>query len=193
MYINVKVKGNIMLTNENSLVEKSQKGDKAAFGILVNHYKEKAYTIALGYAGSIDDAYDLSQEAFIKAYQHLKFFDLSKSFFSWFYQILKRLCLNFLRDRKTVFHNDAVELDSLLSNILSPLEQSEQKEMQRMVWTAIGKLTIDAREIIILKEFKEMSYKELSVLLEIPEGTVMSRLYNARKALKEVIEEILAC
>lgn len=182
-----------MLTNENSLVEKSQKGDKAAFGILVNHYKEKAYTIALGYAGSIDDAYDLSQEAFIKAYQHLKFFDLSKSFFSWFYQILKRLCLNFLRDRKTVFHNDAVELDSLLSNILSPLEQSEQKEMQRMVWTAIGKLTIDAREIIILKEFKEMSYKELSVLLEIPEGTVMSRLYNARKALKEVIEEILAC
>lgn len=83
-----------MSINENQLIELCQKGDKTSYGFLVNNYKERAYSIALGFVGSIDDAYDLSQDAFIKAYQHINSFDLSKSFFSWFYQILKRLCLS---------------------------------------------------------------------------------------------------
>ncbi len=181
-----------MLTNEDRLLDKIQKGDKQAYGFLVNHYKERAYSIALGYVGTIDDAYDLSQEAFIKAYLKIRTFDPSRSFFNWFYQILKRLCLNFLRDKKTVFNYEAVELDNLLSENLTPIELNEQRETYKIIWTAIGKLSVEAREIIILKEFKEMSYKEIAELLEIPQGTVMSRLYHARRALKAMIEEVLA-
>ena len=180
-----------MEMSERQLLERSQKGDKNAYGFIVNQYKQQAYSIALGYVGSIDDAYDLSQDAFIKAYQHIKSYDLSRSFFNWFYQILKRLCLNFLRDRKSSFSREAIEPDSLLSKDLSPEEQNEQKEMQMMVWSAIGSLTVEAREIIILKEFKDMRYKEIASLLDIAEGTVMSRLYHARKALKKAMEEVM--
>ena len=181
-----------MLTNENHLLDKSQKGDKGAYGFIVNHYKERAYSIALGYVGTIDDAYDLSQEAFIKAYLNIKTFDLSKSFFNWFYQILKRLCLNFLRDKKTIFTNEAIELDNLSSKNLTPEELNEQKETYKIIWAAMGQLSVEAREIIILKEFKEMSYKEIAELLDIPQGTVMSRLYHARKTLKALIEGVMA-
>ena len=181
-----------MLTNERQLLERSQKGDKEAYGFIVNGYKEQAYSIALGYVGSVDDAYDLSQDAFIKAYQHIKSFDISKSFFNWFYQILKRVCLNFIRNKKTHFMMNALELDNILSGDLTPEQQNEQKEMQTLVWQAMGNLSLEAREIIILKEFKDMSYKEIAVLLEIPEGTVMSRLYHARKALKKEIEGVMA-
>jgi RNA polymerase sigma-70 factor, ECF subfamily len=180
-----------MLIDEHHLLQRSQKGDQQAYGVIVNHYKEQAYSIALGYVGSMDDAYDLSQDAFIKAYKHIRAFDLSKSFFNWFYQILKRICLNFIRDKKTHFNSDAVEADKLISKDLTPEEQNEQKEIQKLVWEAIGNLSVEAREIIILKEFKEMSYKEIAALLEIPEGTVMSRLYHARKALKREIEEVM--
>lgn len=179
-----------MSIDEKQLIEKCQKGDKAAYGKLVNHYKEKAYSIALGYVGSIDDAYDLSQEAFIKAYRHIKSFDISRSFFSWFYQILKHLCLNFIRNRKIYFNKESIELDSLISENLTPVEMNEREETHKVVWTAIGKLTVESREIIILKEFEGMLYSEIAVLLDMPEGTVMSRLYYARKALKTIIEEV---
>ena len=179
-----------MSIDEKQLIEESQNGNKQAFGKLVNHYKEKAYSIALGYVGSIDDAYDLSQEAFINAFRHIDSFDISKSFFNWFYQILKRLCFNFIRSRKIYFNKESIELDSLLSENLTPVELNERDETQKVVWTSIGKLSLEAREIIILKEFEEMSYGEIALLLEIPEGTVMSRLYYARKALKTILEEI---
>jgi RNA polymerase sigma-70 factor (ECF subfamily) len=180
-----------MVINERHLLEKCQKGDSQAYGLIVNIYKEQAYSIALGYVGSIDDAYDLSQDAFIKAYQHIRSFDLSRSFFNWFYQILKRICLNFIRNRKTHFNLNAIELETVLSKDLTPDEQNEQQEIHKLIWKAIGCLSVEAREIIILKEFKEMSYREIASLLDIPEGTVMSRLYHARKALKKEIEEVM--
>ena len=175
--------------NEKDLIIKCQNGNKKAYAYFVNEYKLRAYHIALGFVGSEDDAYDLSQEAFIKAYRNLKSFNNQKRFFTWFYQILRNSCLNFIRDHR----NRSTNNDSILEHIVSddkPDIQNEKMEMQAILWSAIEELSPNLKEIILLKDIEEYSYKEIAEFLDIPIGTVMSRLFTARKVLKNKIEEV---
>ncbi len=181
--------------DEGALILRCQAGEKQAYGELVNKYMKRAYYTALGLIGSPEAAMDLSQEAFIRAYRAIKRLDADKRFFTWYYRILKNLCLNYLRDRAKHARPFSEVGETTLLRISDQSEdaskQVEQGETKEMVWDAINSLKPQEREIIILKDFQEHSYKEISELLDCPMGTVMSRLYNARQALKVKLEKVL--
>lgn len=178
--------------DEQSLILRCQRGDKPAYGILVENYMQRAYHIALGLTGSHENALDLSQEAFVRAYRAIKKLDPKRKFFTWFYQILKNLCFNHLRDQKrhaAAFSEigDGV-LDNLSDSNADAAANYEQQELRELLWKALNSLNPADREIIILKDFQDLSYKEIAEFLNCPDGTVMSRLYHARKALKLKLE-----
>ena len=167
-----------------------QSGNTDMYKILVEKYKIRAYYAALMYTHSRDDALDLSQEAFYRAYRAINNFDTNKNFYTWFYRILKNICINYATRKKTHKQISADTEDSpdLVSQNPNPEEVFEQSEQARLLWHAINHLKEKDREIIILKEFQEMSYEEIAETLNIPIGSVMSRLYYARKRLLNEVE-----
>jgi RNA polymerase sigma-70 factor, ECF subfamily len=159
-------------------------GETKEFERLVKQNMKRAYFAALMFTGSHDDARDLSQEAFIRAYKAFHKFERSKNFYTWYYRILKNLCLNFIRDRKRVSREDIVELE-----IPDDSQYSyEQEEMRGKLQEALMELESGQREIILLREFEGLSYKEISDILSIPPGSVMSKLFYARKKLAEKVK-----
>ena len=184
------------MDEDGELLLQSKKGKMKAFRKLVEKYKRQAFFIALGLVGNRDDAYDLSQEAFIRVHANLGKFNPKHRFFSWFYTILSNLCKNHLRNvevRRSYIKSDPGNgrLDRLKQEALSPDVLLEKNEMNRRLWEEITRLPFEFREIIVLKHFQEFSYRQISEMLNIPIGTVMSRLYHARKKLKENLESIL--
>jgi RNA polymerase sigma-70 factor, ECF subfamily len=184
------------VVDEAAFIIRAQKGDNEAFRELVELYKRRAYFIALGLVGNHDDALDLSQMAFIRVHKALKKFKPELPFYPWFYKILRNLCFNHNSSKK---RHGETSLDKLRednhiqfeTDAYNPAEIQEQNERHQMLWKTIKGLSADHREIIILKHFQELPYKEISELLEIPIGTVMSRLYNARQAIKEKMSEYM--
>jgi RNA polymerase sigma-70 factor (ECF subfamily) len=170
---------------------KLSKAEENEFEIHVKHNMKRAYFTALGFVGSHDTAVDLSQEAFVRAYKDYKNFDGNKKFFTWYYKILKNLCLNFIRDSKNRPHVGLFESCDALQESKGPSENLEKEEIQKIVGDEIFRLKEDEREIIILKEFQNLSYKEISELMNIPLGTVMSRLFYARKKLAKRLKGVL--
>ncbi len=181
--------------DERTLVIRSQRGEKAAFGELVRRYMQRAYFTALGITGSGEAALDLSQDAFIRAYRAIKKFEPSRPFFAWYYQILRNLCFNYLRDRKRHAAPFSEIGESRLSQIgdasQRPDEALQRKEIQEAVWQAMNRLKPEEREILILREFEGYSYNDIAGMLNIPVGTVMSRLYYARKSLRDQLSDRL--
>jgi len=179
---------------EPDVVLRWTEGNKEAFEVLVRRYMHDAYMIALAYAGDPDDARDLSQEAFIKAYQARRRFDPQRPFFPWFYRILKNHCLNFVqrarRKTESLYYEDEPGRERFASERPTPLERLEREERIRIMRAAIDELSDEHREVILLKNFRGFSYKEMAETLDIPIGTVMSRLYYARRALKELVDRI---
>lgn len=169
-----------------------QQGDTIALRLLVERYKRKAYYTALKLVGDADEAYDLSQEAFIRVYNARRRYDRSRPFYSWFYAILSNLAKNHLKKR-SVRLNYAASVrnaqDAEIDKRDSPEVLVEADETRRAVWAAIEKLSYEHREIIILRHFEDMAYEEIAKLLGIPIGSVMSRLYYARKRLREHLGE----
>ena len=152
-----------------------------------------SYYIALGLVGSHDDALELSQEAFYRAYKNLKTLKPGRKFFPWFYQILRNLCFSHLRKmrlRKTQPIEDSLgrEPAADCNEYFDPELICEQDEVKKQVWQCISKLNEKHREVIILRHFQDMSYDQIAAALFCSKGTVMSRLYNARKKLKELLE-----
>lgn len=176
---------------EQEIVAGWMRGDKRAFEALVRRHMADAFLVAYGYVGNAEDARDLSQEAFIKAYQARGRFDPGRPFYPWLYRILKNHCLNFVQRGR---RNLSIDADDFHRQIPCPrptaLEDLEGEERKRIVHAAIARLSDDHREIIVLKTFKELSYNEIAHVLEIPVGTVMSRLFYARQALRALIEEL---
>jgi len=149
---------------------------------------ERAYFSAFAILGNHDDAMELSQLAFMRAYKNFDSFDPHRKFFTWYYKILRNLCLNFIRDnknRKELFFVDNIQYKEE-SNVQFEIEKSEEIDKVRK---GLAELDQTDREIIILKEFENYSYKEIAEMLEIPIGSVMSKLHYARKKLAEKIKE----
>ena len=184
----------LVLENERKVLIDWKNGNKRAFETLVRHYMTDAFLTAVGFVRNPDDARDLSQEAFIKAYQARERFDAERPFYPWFYRILKNHCLNFIKRgrRQTVplHFEDNPERERFAAQQPSPLESLERQERHELLHAAVDMLSDDHREIVVLKSFKGCSYKEIAETLDIPIGTVMSRLYYARKTLKEVLERL---
>jgi RNA polymerase sigma-70 factor (ECF subfamily) len=182
-------------TDERTLVRRAQAGDIEAFGALVSQYMRRAYYAALGLVGSHDDALDLSQEAFSRAFRARMSLDPNRSFYTWLYTILRRLCFNFLRDRKAQSQKLAEAAGWLAEEARarvaaqSPVRAAELAELRSRVAGAIEQLPDRQREVLVLKEFEGLRYREIAELLGIPIGTVMSRLYAARRQLAGRLEE----
>ncbi|MGB2865137.1 MAG: sigma-70 family RNA polymerase sigma factor, partial [Sedimentisphaerales bacterium] len=172
-------------------LQRCQRGSSEAFEVLVNKYMKDAYFIALGLVGNREDAMDLSQEAFVRAYRHIKDVKPGRKFFPWFYQILKNLCISHLRKRRyrrasSLNSEDCPEVAST-DDCFSPEVVARRNEIKDKVWQAIGKLDEKHREVIILRHFKNMSYDQIAEALFCNKGTVTSRLYYARKRLEELL------
>ena len=185
--------GESMGTSEVELVRAAAGGDSVAFGQLVERYMRRAYYVALGLVGSHEAALDLSQDAFARAFRHREHLDPTRPFYPWLYQILRRLCFNFLRDSASRRKKLAQAGNWLADEVAerqtddpsSSLERARQREA---IARAIEELSDREREVFVLKEFEGLKYREIAELLDIPIGTVMSRLYKARKKLANALE-----
>ena len=182
--------------SERALVLRARSGDRGAFGELVNRHMQRAYYIALGLTGSHEDALDLSQEAFARAFRARASLDPDRPFYAWLYQIVRRLCFNFLRDRSTRRRrlDEAAPWLTLEASTRAsqsdPARNAERAELRARVQAAIEQLPEREREVLVLKEFEGLRYREIAELLGIPIGTVMSRLYYARRRLAEHLGEV---
>ncbi len=164
-------------------------GDQKAFEEIVRASMKKAYAMALGLVGNVEDARDLSQEAFMAAHRARGSFDPERPFFPWFYRILRNRCLNFIRTRSK---RGEISMDVLVEKECGrprPDTVVMNREDSNALWKALFGLSEEHREIIVLRNFQGLSYRELSEALGISEGTVMSRLFYARKALYEALKD----
>ena len=181
---------------ERSFLERCKKGDREAFSFIVQKYMKPAYYVALGYVGTPEDALDLSQDAFVNAFRHIRRFDSTRSFFPWFYSILKNLCMNHLSRRKRR-REDSIdgmaEEDGQVAIpvvTVNPENEVVRRDLETKIGIALLRLRPKDREIIILQHFQDFSYQQIADLLGIPIGTVMSRLYSARRALRLELERL---
>jgi len=166
--------------SEREILEVVQRGDKEAYGAIVKRYMHSAYYVALGFVHNQQDALDVSQDAFIKAFRKIKMFDTTKPFFPWFYRLLRNLCIDQLK-RKHRMREIPLEDVHVLA------EEKENRELKETLWKGIEKLSFEQREIVILRYFRQFSYAEIAELIGKPIGTVMSSLFYAKKKLRGVV------
>ncbi len=171
--------------SEREVIKQVQKGHTEAYQVIVERYMKRAYYIALGFVRNSQDAMDVSQESFIKAFRKIKRFDPERSFFPWFYKLLKNLCLDHIKRRS---HAHEIPLDE--TSVLN--KEREDREMKEILWRGIEKLPFEQKEVIILRYFQQLSYQEIAEITARPVGTVMSSLYYAKKRLREAIKKFLS-
>jgi len=184
------------------LVERVLAGDERAFQTLVEQYQRKVFTIAYGILRNPDDAMDVSQDAFVKVHKHLPNFKGQSSFYTWLYRIVVNLCID--RKRRAaraaeVDYNDALDHNDHQTDaptlgtvhLDSPSRSLARKELREHIRAALDKLSDAHREILVLREFEGLSYEELAEVLGVPKGTVMSRLFHARKNFQKAISRYL--
>jgi RNA polymerase sigma-70 factor (ECF subfamily) len=135
-------------------------------------------------------ARDLSQEAFLRVFRALRRFDPSRPFYPWFHQILRRLCLDHLRRRRQRVSLEVVGDRLVGADARSVSRRLERQEARQRVLEAMEKLSESDREILVLREFQGCTYREIAEILGIPRGTVMSRLYYARRRLRALLEPL---
>ena len=170
--------------SEREILLKVRRGDREAYQKIVVRYMQTAYYIALGFVHNQEDARDLSQDAFIRAFRKIKQFDPEKRFFPWFYKLLKNLCLDHIKRRQRC---NEIPLES----VQVVKEEKEDRELKAVVWRGIEELPFEQREIIILRYFRQYSYEEIAEIMDKPLGTVMSSLFYAKKKLKEILKKYL--
>ncbi len=168
------------MTDDLQAIASCLTGQQSAFRLLVERYQAEALGHALAVLGNRDDAADAVQEAFYDAYVALPRFDVAREFYPWFYVILRNRCFKLLKSRKR--RPEAMAGGKL--HLIAADSTVPSTDLEEALWS----LTSEDREIITLKHFDRLSYAELSQRLEIPLGTVMSRLYHARRRLRECLE-----
>jgi len=165
-------------------IEKCRNGEREAFRHLVEKYQRQAISHATAILGSREDALDAAQEAFIDAFRAVKQFDSSRPFYPWFYVLLRNRCFK-LAARKR-------ETESIDETVIVAPNSTAQSERILALENALRSLDMEDREIVTLKYFDGLSYNELAERLQIPKGTVMSRLFHARKKLQAKLERVVA-
>lgn len=188
-----------MRDEDQGLVERCRAGDLAAFEVLVEKYKRRAYRLAYQVLRDQEEALDVAQEAFIKAYQSLPRFRGQSAFYTWLFRIIMNLAMDRHRQRaarQRSFGAEEVppeEWERLApAGGPGPEDEAWSAERRRRIEAALEALPPHHRSIIILSDIEGLSYREIASVLEIPLGTVMSRLHNARKRLRQVLGPLLA-
>ena len=166
------------------IVEACLAGDRKVFELLVDRYEKKLFNAAYQILGDVEDAMDATQSAFVKAYERLDTFNTSYRFFPWMYRILINESLNIVNRRK--------RFEELDSNVpvsgKNPEEKYGDRETARMLQGAVRALKPDYRVVVALRHYQGFSYREIGEILGVPEKTVKSRLFTARRQLKEILQ-----
>jgi len=191
-------------TDDLTLVKRVKTGDQRAFKLLVERYQRKIYAVALGMVKDKEEALDISQEAFVKVYKYLDHFKGDSSFYTWLYRITVNISIDALRKKQAlrgeqVELDEAVKMDLAEANIgalgsrlgTNPQKSALRKELAEKIQQALESVPEKHRAILLLREVEGMSYEDLSRTLEIPKGTVMSRLFHARTKVQKILSEYL--
>jgi RNA polymerase sigma-70 factor (ECF subfamily) len=181
-------------------VTRAQAGDRKAFDDLVLRYQDRVYNMSHRILGNREDALDISQEVFLTVYRGLQRFEARSRFGTWLYRVTVNRCRDELRRRGSRKHRQPYSLDAAAeddraleprSNDPAPAERAVAAETQRLVEEAISRLPGDAREVLVLRDTEDLSYDEIAEIIEVPVGTVRSRLNRARTLLRERLRPIL--
>lgn len=167
-----------------TLVRRSLQGDRSAFERLVLRYQKAVFNAALRMLREPQDAMDVAQTTFLKAFEHLATYDPAYRFYSWIYRIAINESLNTLSARKTVAPIDDEEPDEAPG----PDRQLEGEQTGRAIQNALMGIAPDLRTVVILRHFMHLSYQDMADILLLPEKTVKSRLYSARQLLREQLQ-----
>ncbi len=181
--------------DENKIIEQVLAGDSNAFGTLVETYQDRVYNLALRMCGNPDDAFDLSQEAFFRAWRGLSGFQGEAAFSTWLFRLTANVCLDWLRAKKrrptvslTAVDDDGEEVQMEIADPgKSPEEILEAAEDRAALAKAMNQLPVEYRQILTMRAINDMSYTEIAEALQLREGTVKSRLSRARLALRNLL------
>ena len=173
--------------SETEYITRAQQGDRDAFGVLVENHRENVINVVYRMCGEPHLAEDAAQTAFIRAWQNLPGYKPQASFHSWLYRIAINAALDMLRREKPTLNIDKMDL----SNHQQIESQVEKRQQALQIQQAVRALPEASRAVLVLREYQGMSYQEIAETLEIPIGTVMSRLNYARKNLMEQLQEMM--
>ncbi len=182
--------------SEQILVKKSMEGDTQAFEKLVLQYQNKVYALSFRYMGNEEDAYDMSQEVFLKAFRSLKNFKGKSSFGTWIFRITTNVCLDEIRRRKrriaalsldeAAVTDRGYEIEKEIMDPSPPLDQLyEQKELSQYIQNLLDQMKPEHKAVILLRDSMDLSYEEIAYVLNCSLGTVKSRLSRARSILRK--------
>jgi RNA polymerase sigma-70 factor (ECF subfamily) len=177
---------------ERDLVRRARAGDAAAREALALAHRRAAYLLALQLLGNREDALDAAQDALLRFFTTLDRFHPDQPVRPWLFSIVRNRCRDMLR-RGRVRKSEPLESDEerwrpeLVDGQADPHRDAEQAELRRRVFAALGRLGGDHREILVLRDYQDLSYEEIAEVLGVPRGTVMSRLHRARKALAQAL------
>lgn len=187
------------------LVAAAKRGDHEAFRALFQRYHRRAYSLAYGVVHNQDDALDVVQDAFIKAHRYLDKFEGNSSFYTWLYRIVMNLCIDHIRRKKRARHVDFDDAighgddesnlgdDGLMPRILgqNPGKSLVRKEMREQIGIALAELSENHRAVLVMRELEGLSYEEMAAAMNCSKGTIMSRLFHARKNMQRRLLEFM--
>jgi len=190
---------------DHDLVQRVQAGDSAAFRTLFEKYHRRAFAVAMGVLKNQDDALDAVQEAFVKVHKNIHKFQGSSSFYTWLYRIVMNVSIDHVRrtnrrksldfDERALHEESEVAGDgALVPNVTdaNPGKAALRRELGGAIQVALQELPEHHRAVIVLREIEGMSYEEMAETLGVPKGTVMSRLFHARKKMQNALAPYLA-
>jgi RNA polymerase sigma-70 factor, ECF subfamily len=182
----------------NKRIKQVLKGDQDAFAEVIELYKDKVFQICFRMLGNRHEAEDISQEAFIRAYVNIHTFNQKRKFSTWLYRIATNLCIDRIRKKKPDYYLDAEVTGTdgltMYSQVAAdgqlPEEEVEEMELQAEIQRQILKLPDKYRSVIVLKYIEELSLQEISEILDLPLGTVKTRIHRGREALRKQLRNV---
>jgi RNA polymerase sigma-70 factor, ECF subfamily len=190
--------------DDRELVSAAQRGDREAFRQLFERYQRRAYGLAYGVLRNPDDAMDVVQDAFIKAHRYLDKFEGTSSFFTWLYRIVMNLAIDHIRkhrrqqpvdftDQSVSEQAGQVAEESLLPKILggNPGRALQDKEIRGRIEQALGELSENHRAVLVMREVEGLSYEEMAEVMACSKGTIMSRLFHARRNMQRRLLDLI--
>lgn len=184
-----------MSTDDHQLIQQCLNGDPNAFGTLVERYQDRLYSTVYRLLNNAEDAQDVVQEAFVHAYQSLYNFKGSSQFFTWLYRIAINTAISHKRKRRIVISIDAARNGEPSpepedgSELTRPSHALELEEEAQRVQRALAQLSPEHRAVLVLKDMEGQKYEEMAEILEVPVGTIRSRLHRARIEMREILEK----
>ena len=182
------------VNDDAQLIDETLAGHSAAFGELVLKYQDRLYNTVVHVAGGAEDARDVVQDAFVQAFVKLDTFRGSSAFYTWLYRIAFNIAATHRRRRRptrSIEHAREASGAEPADGTAGPTEITERNERCRQVRQAIGRLNDEHRAVLVLREIDGCCYETIAEILELPIGTVRSRLHRARLQLKEELKEVL--